>query len=269
MKKFSSKKEILILGALILLLFFLNAFQDKTKDFFYSLSEPLQIVFLEAGKKTADFFVFFARIKDLEKDNESLFAENQSLRSQIVFLKELEKENKALRNALELNLQEDFQLLLSYFVSKDALSDSILIDKGEKDGVLEGAAVLTPQKALLGKIEKVYNNFSVVTLITNKNFSFPCKIQTDNDNGVVGIIKGLGGVELFFDLIPQDAEIKPGQRVATVSLDGAFPKGIFVGEIEELEKSDLQSYQKARIKPAFDLGKLETLFVILNYKLGD
>lgn len=263
MKHFLKKKEILFLLLVVSLLIFLNLFEQKTKNVLYSLSEPLQKFLSKVGKKITNFFEIISKIGKLEKENKALLAENWQLKSQIVALKELERENEVLRKALNLNLQEDFQLLLSQVVSKDSFEDSILIDKGKNDGLLEGQVVITPQKTLVGRIEKVYDDFSKVMLITNKNASFPAKIQTEKE--VSGIVRGRGNFELFFDLIPQEAEIQKGQKIATISLGGNFPKGLFVGEVETVEKSDLFPYQKAKIKPAFDLKNLETLFVILNF----
>jgi len=179
----------------------------------------------------------------------------------------LEEENKALKQALNLNLADDFDLLLSYFISKDPFSDSFLINKGKNQGILKGMTVISSQKSLIGKIKEVYDDFSRVVLITDKTFSFPCKIQKESEESedITGIAKGKGNFELFFDLIPQEKQVSPGQKVVTVSLDGEFPKGIFVGEIEAIEKSDLHPFQKAKINPNFDLGNLEVLFVVLNY----
>jgi len=274
MKFFLRKKKIVILVIGFLLLVFLNFFEEEIRNFFYLLSEPLQRIFFRAGQKISGFLKTIPKMGELEKENKALFLENQELKSQIVSLRELRKENKALREALGLALQEDFQLLLSHIVSKNPFQDSILIDRGRKDGVFEGAVLITPGKALLGKVEKVYNNFSEVLLITDKKSSFPAEIQSREvpesgdvaqPEGVTGIIKGGEGFELFFDLIPQEAKIQRGQEVATISLDGAFPRGLLVGTVEEIEKSDLVPYQKARVKPAFDLKSLDSVFVIINF----
>jgi len=262
MNKFSKKKEILALTGVILLLLGLNFFQDKVKNFFYRISEPFQETFFKTGKDIAGFFETISNLKDLEKETQDLKIENQELKSQIVTLKEKELENQILKQALDLNLQKDFKLLLSYVASRDLIQESVLINKGKLDGVFEGMAVITFQKVLVGKIEKAYDNFSRVLLITDKNSSFTCKIQSEDTSGV---IKGGGNFEIFFDLIPQNAKIQTGQEVITTNREGVFPKGLLVGEIESIEKSDLQPYQRAKIKPAFEFKNLDALFVILDY----
>lgn len=261
MRFFSRRKEIFVL-ILVVALFVLNIFGKNTRSFLYSLSEPIQRTFFEAGRMVSNWADIILRIKELKTENEAFQRQVQELESRIAFLKETEKENQALRQALELDLQEDFKLLLADIISKDLSGDAILINKGAKDGILKGQVVITPQKALVGKIEEVYDTCSRVILISNQGFSFPGKIQAED---LIGIIKGGGNFMLFFDLIPQDVEVEKGQEVVTVSLENTFPKGIFVGEIEFVEKSDLVPFQKARVKPAFNLKDLESLLVILNY----
>jgi len=262
MRRFLKKKEILILVAGILILVSLNLFQMRVRNFFYLISEPFQKNLFTIGKEISDFFEMIFKMRDLKKQNQILLIENQALKSQIAFLRELEKENEFLRKALNLGLQEDFKLVLAHLIGKDVLRDSILIDKGSRDGISKGQPVITEQRILLGQITEVFENFSKVMLITDKESSFPVRVQESN---VTGVLKGGGNLSLFLDLVPQEAEIKKGQWIVTISLDGTFPKGLLIGEIEIVQKSDIAPYQKAKVNPAFDLKNLENLFVIMNY----
>lgn len=260
MEIFSGKKKIFVLIIIILVLVCLNLFEKNIKNFFYLLSEPLQNVFFQTGQRSSGFLQFLSKIRNLEKENNALLIENQELKSRITSLKELQKENKVLRQALELNLQKDFSLLFCSITSIDLAQDLILIDKGIKHGLFTGQVVINSQKALVGKIEQAYDDFSKVALISSPKNTFPVKSQEGEFGGVA---KGLGNFELFVDLIPQDAQIIQGEQIVTVSLDGAFPKGLLVGEVKDVQKLDLAPYQKVIIKPSFDLKQIEFVFVIL------
>ena len=198
---------------------------------------------------------------------------NQELLSQIVEITELKKENEALRTALELGLEKDFQLELAQVIGKDPSRDSISINKGLQDGVSKDMAVITSQKVLLGRIGEVYQGFSEVILISNKESSFDAKIvkqeiypvRNNISNGVYGIIRGKGSLEVSFELIPKEEEISPGELVVTASLGGVFPQGLLIGEIEEIKKSDIEPFQRATIKTSFNLKNLDNLFIITNF----
>ena len=244
----------------------LTSFSKEVKNFFYLISSPIQKTLWRAGDNLSDFFEVISEIEKLKKENEELLLKNQALLAENTRLKELKKENEVLREALEIGLEKEFKLLLSEVRGKDISQDTLLINKGSKDGISKGFPVITQQKALIGKIGEVYENFSKVILISNKESSFDAKImEWDDDGDIRGVIKGKGNLKLFLDLIPQEKEIKEGNLVVTTVLGGIFPKGLLVGEIKEVLKSDIQPWQGAEIKPAFDIKELETLFVIINF----
>lgn len=262
--KFSPKKKKTLIGIVIVVLvvFLLNFFSKGVKSFFYSISEPIQKVFWGAGDRVSDFFEYFGRAKELKEEVEKLTFENQELISQIAGLKELEDENKALREALEIELQKDFKLILVQIIGKDISQDFILIDKGKNDGVSEGMPVITQQKVLVGKISEVYNDFSKVMLISNKKSSFDAKIL---DKDISGVIKGEGSFKALFDLLPRDKEIFYGDTVISTSMGGIFPAGLLVGQIKEVKRGDIDPFQKAEIEPFFNIEEINYLFLISEY----
>ena len=261
MRKFSGKKKIMVISAIIICLFGLNLFAKELKNFFYSFSAPFQRSLFIAGKKITDFVGFLSVAWELEKEVKILLKENQALKNEITSLKELKNENELLKAALGLE-QEGFQVLPAEVVIRNVSNSFVLINKGKRDNISEGMAVITSQKELLGRIEETFEDFSRVTLITKKGFSFPAKIQSKE---FTALIKGKGNDGLFFDLIPREEELDVGQRVITVTLGGVFPKGLFVGEIEAIEKSDLIPYQKAKVKPFLNLNELNSVLIIVNF----
>lgn len=262
--EFPLKKKKILIGIIIvvLVIFLSNFFQKGVRSFFYSFSAPIQRVFWRAGDRTADFFEAFIRVKKLKKEVDELKLKNQELLSRVAALKELEGENKLLREALGIELQKDFKLLLSQIIGKDVSQDFILIDKGREDGVLENMPVITQQKVLLGKTIEVYNNFSKVMLIFNKNSSFDVKIQ---EKDISGVVKGKGNFKISLDLIPQDKETSQGDIVVTSKLGGIFPSGLLVGKIKEVKKSDIEPFQVIEIESTFNLEEINYLFVIKEY----
>jgi rod shape-determining protein MreC len=240
----------------------LTGFSKEVKNFFYLISSPVQKTLWRAGDNLADFFEAISESKKLKKENEELLLKNQELEAENARLKVVKEENEVLRGALEIGLEKEFKLLLSDVIGKDISQDTLLINKGSKDGILKNFPVITQQKALVGKCGEVYESFSKVILISNKESSFDAKIS---DSDIQGVVKGKGGLKLFLDLIPQEEEVNEGAIVVTTALGGVFPEGLLVGEIEKVLKSDIQPWQEVEIKPTFDIKELETLFVITNF----
>jgi len=255
----------IIISVLVIFLFvFLNLepISPRVKNFFYLVSEPAQKWLWQKGNHLSNFFETISGIKSLKKELEDEKLKNKTLMSENLALIELKKENEILRKALEIGFKKDFKFIFAQVIGKDVSQDSILIDQGSKDGIKVGLPVITQQKTLVGKISQVYENFSKVMLISNKESSFDAKIS---DTEIYGIVKGKGNFELYFDLAPKDQEIKEGDFLVTSALGGVFPPGLLIGEVKEVKNSDVELFQKAEIKPAFDIKELEFLFVITEW----
>ena len=271
MKFFRGKNKLWILLIVIALaVFFLNFFQKETKNLFYLASSPFQKIFWKAGGKTANFFETISEIKNLKKDNESIKLKNQEILAENSRLKELKKENEILRQALEIGLEKEFKFELAEIIGKDISQDSLIIDKGEKDGLSKDLPVITQQKVLVGRVSEVYKNFSKVILISNPKSSLDAKIsgcEIENcQEEIYGIIKGEGNFKVLFDLALLEKEIKEGDVLVTSALGGTFPKGLLIGQIEKVQKTDAEPFQKAAVLPAFDISRLEKVFVVTKIR---
>jgi len=251
----SVKRKNLSLAVIgFLLILSLNFFKDEARGFFYSISESIQKDLWENGGVSSNFFGAIFRAPDLKKENEGLKFKVQELLFQKNYFKDLEKENKMLREALGLGLRNEFRFELAEIIGKDADRNSIIIDKGMKSGISEGLFVITSQKVLVGKIEEVHQNYSRVLLIFDKESSFEAKIS---GGGAAGLIKGLGGSRVLFDLIPKDKEIKEGDLIVS----GKF----LIGSVKKVEKIDVNPFQKAEISPLLDISNLDGIFIVLDF----
>ncbi len=264
MKNFLKSKISLILAFLIVFFIVLNftGLAKEVKNFFYLISSPIQKTLWQTGDRVSDFFGGIVEMKDLKEEKEDLKLRIEELLSENVVLKELEKENEILREALNIGLEKEFQLQLSQIISKDSSQDSILVDKGLEDGIRKGLPVITYQKALLGRIGRVFPDFSEVILISNNQSSFDAKLS---EKEIYGVIRGKGNLEVYFDLIPKDEEIFEGDIIITAALGGIFPQGILVGSIKEVKKTDIEPFQAAEVEFSFDLKKLDNLFIITDF----
>ncbi|PIP23632.1 MAG: rod shape-determining protein MreC [Candidatus Nealsonbacteria bacterium CG_4_10_14_0_2_um_filter_38_17] len=265
MKSSSGLKKVVLLVVLISIIFVFNrtGFSKKVKNLFYLISAPIQRQLWQAGNSVSDFFETIFEIKNLKKENEELKSKNLELSAENSVLKEVQKDNESLRQALGVGLEKDLELILVHITGKDLSKDSIFINKGKKDGVEKGLPVITSQKVLVGKVGEAYDNFSEVILIYNKESSFDAKIQ---DKNVSGLIKGKGNLQLLLDLIPLDKEISAGDIVVTSALSGDFPEGILVGKVKSVKKNELEPFQQAEIIPSFDFKEIDQLFIIQGIK---
>ncbi len=263
MRKFLEKNSFFVwVVVIILVLVGMNIFQKEVKSFFYSFSAPIQNVFWKGGDSTSNFFWGILTSGDLKERVDELEKRNQALFSQIISLKEIEDENQTLRTALGLGLENDYSLTLAKIIGKDISQDYILINKGGEDGILENMPVITEEKVLVGRIVEVYDKFSKVMLISSTKSSLDAKIISSSASGV---IKGLGNLKIYFDLLPREEVINNEDIIITDSISGIFPENLLIGKVKKVIKNDVESFQQAEVESTFNLSSAENLFVITEF----
>jgi rod shape-determining protein MreC len=70
---------------------------------------------------------------------------------------------------------------------------------------------------------------------------------------------------LSLDLIPRDAEIEPGDTVATSGLGGNFPQALLIGQVAAVRGEPQDMFKKAEVEPAASLSGLENVLVLTSF----
>jgi len=270
-KNFSIKKrgknllKILIgVVAVVLLLFILNIFVAPVRNFFYTVSYPIQKSFWTAGQGSSTFLSSLLNAGFLNSEIEKLKQENQKLLSQVASLQLITQANEAQSNVSLACQNTGFKFVMAGVIGLD--NDILSINKGLVDGIAEGMPVISSQNVLFGRVYKVYKNFSQIMLVSNKSNITNVEILGSEIDGVV---KGKGGLLAYLDLVPINSEINLQDVLVTSSIDKSFPKGLLVGEIVQNQKNDQEPFQSASVRLFFDVKTTDNLFVITNYKQTD
>lgn len=258
-------KIILVAAVLLLLLLSINEFlYSRLKNTTFSVLSPLQKFLWRAQKDLSRFPEALFNLKTLKIENQELQKENFFLKNQIAELQSLKEENKDLREALALGLENDFQLILAEVVSKKSQEDAILINKGREDGIEKGLPVISKEKVLVGRIGKVFDNFSQVILISSDGFTFSVEIEAGEER-ILGAGKGKGVWKLRVEFLPKEIDIEKGNLVVTSVLGGIFPENLLVGQVTGLRKTAPEPFQEAEVRPYFRELDLKRLFILKEF----
>ena len=77
-----------------------------------------------------------------------------------------------------------------------------------------------------------------------------------------GIVVGTG-TSLRLDHVPGTADIKIGDRIVTSGIEGIYPKGFEIGQIESFDRR-AGEYSAVIIRPAVEFSSLESVLVVLT-----
>jgi rod shape-determining protein MreC len=205
------------------------------------------------------------RIGDLAAQNDRYREEIDRLQAEIVRLRELEVENRDLRNLLGLKQRSGAgELLPVRVIARDPSPyvQSITIDRGEGDGLREGMPVIS-WRGVVGRVNRVGPTSSKVLLITDTSSSISGRVQA-SEARVTGLLRGRPEGGLVMQHIPQEETLQTGDTVITSDLGGILPEGLVVGQIVQVRRKDVDVFQEAIIEPAADMKRLDSLYVMLG-----
>jgi rod shape-determining protein MreC len=144
----------------------------------------------------------------------------------------------------------------------DAFRERVLVDKGARDGVFVGQAVLDAG-GVFGQVARVEQLTSEVILISDATHAIPVQI---NRNGLRTIAVGTGDLtHLKLPYLSTSADVVAGDLLVTSGLGGGFPAGYPVGTVAEVKRDPAQSLADVDVRPAAALDRSrELMFVWLQ-----
>ena len=173
---------------------------------------------------------------------EALEAENFELRALGSRMAGLAAENARLRALLGSTSQLESDTLIAEVLSLEQRLDRhrLILDKGERDGVRVGQAVID-STGLLGQVTQVMPGLSKVTLVTDPSHAVP---MLNKRTGQQIIAEGTGDrQQLSVRFISVSADIRVGDSLLTSGLGRRFPRGYPVGEITNIKIIPGESFQ--------------------------
>jgi rod shape-determining protein MreC len=255
---------VLLLSALILMS--LRAKQRKEVEFFDALlmeiCSPVQKAATLVIKTVQGTFEQYVFLVNLEKENRMLKQKIAWLQEENRQMKEMKLANERLRQLLQFREKNSPSMIGAEVIGRDPSSwfRAVTIDKGERDGVEKGMAVISPA-GVIGQILKTAPHYATVLLLTDYNSAIDSIVQRTRAKAIV---EGKGENRCQLKYLRRAEEVAVGDVVVTSGLTGNFPKGLMVGEIKKVDKKGHGVFQYAELVPSVDLTQLEEVFVIME-----
>ncbi|AVP37244.1 rod shape-determining protein MreC [Staphylococcus felis] len=219
-------------------------------------SYPIQFV----SGSINQFFEHNQRPTNKEKQLE---AENNRLKS----------ENEKLKKELDMSDIAKYNPISAAVIARqpDQWLNTIVIDKGQKAGIKENMAVMTSD-GLIGRVAKVNQFSSKVNLISTKGRTnrLSVNIQHDSDE-VFGLIDHYDDEKnrLIISDIDDNDDVEKGDQVLTSGLGDQLPKGLYVGEVEKVQKDQYGLSKQVVIKTGANMNGLSHVYVAKNNVVYD
>lgn len=215
-----------------------------------------------AGSSTSGLFSVVGEIATLQKQNQELRSENADLRQRLSDDAELRAQNESLRKQLNVAEIQPNRLVGAQVIGyqPDNLRQFITINRGSKDGIQQGMAVVS-EGSLVGTVSEVSGSTSKIFLVTDPNFRVAA-IDQDQEARPDGTVRGQIGGGLIMEKIAQNQPVKVGDTVVTSGLGGQMPKGIVIGRVAAVSTSDNAVFQTAQLSTGLTFSRLELVYVV-------
>jgi rod shape-determining protein MreC len=199
---------------------------------------------------------------NLKEENRHIQEEARRLKQENADLRESAQTLERLQRLLLLKAKVPAPMIAAEVVaySPSAWFRTIVINKGQRDGVRKGFPVVT-WEGVVGRVMRVSSTSSVVLLVIDRNSSVDCLVQRTRTRG---ILEGEGGGRCFLRYVPRTEDIQVGDHVITSGLEGVFPKGLLMGEVVRVEKKAYGLFQEIEVMPSADLSRLEEVMVLVS-----
>lgn len=267
----SSKKMVMIVGLIILvtvnIIFLSVCSKHRYHDSAFgrvtiSFIAPFQKVVTQAIHFVQSIWSHYFFLVSVAQENQKLKETLRHIREKNKQVKEIELSNARLRNLLNFQKTMTDPILAAEVIGKDPSPwfKTIIIDKGESDGLEKGLPVIIPE-GIAGQIIEVSGHYSKVLLLIDQNNAVDALVQRTRARG---IIKGGSNGQCIFKYALRKYDIRVGDTLVSSGLDGVFPKGLRIGQVSGIVKRNSGIFQEVTVTPYVDFEKLEEVLVILN-----
>jgi rod shape-determining protein MreC len=267
----SRHRSLFLLGGVVLLQVLLLAVQIKRDSqgrlirvWTVGAVSPFERAGAHGISHIRDTWNHYFALQNTWRENEELKRENGTLKLQITQLQS--KAGEADRLAALLKFRQtnvDVPMVSARVIggSADSASQTIYLDRGERDGIRRNMGVITPD-GVVGKVIESYKDTAQVLLLTDKDSGVGAMLM---DSRVQKPVGGTGEPLLVMKYISnEDNSVNPGDRIVTSGMDQIFPRDLPVGTIADIKAGN--TFKQIRVRPAANLERLEEVFVLLTMK---
>lgn len=242
-----------------------------------SILRPFQVATDRVAEPFRDAYGWADSVLTARSEAERLREENTALRQQLVQEQLAARENVRLRALLDYRsggtFPADYVGVAAAVISRPtgAYAQSIVVAVGRKDGVLVNDPVVT-EDGLVGRVTRVGDRSARVMLLTDDQSAVSAVDVGTDASGIIRRGQGPRSA-LRLDRVPKEQLVREGDTVVTAGwrsprLSSLFPRGIPIGEVSSVGRTDTDAYTQVLVEPFADFGSLDAVLVLVKEGRG-
>lgn len=209
--------------------------------------------------------------EELQQENEALRKENADLEKLIRQSEADSKENDRLRELLELReKRRDFVFESATITAQSTTNwaSTLTLSKGNDQGVEVGDCVVDQAGNLVGIIDEVGKNYSIMITVYDASFEVGGLIaRTEYTAMLEGDFSLMLDKRLKMTYLPENTQFITGDLILTSGKTGVYPSGLLVGTIESVHTDVSGVTRYAVVAPSVDVSELVQVFIIKDFDI--
>lgn len=222
---------------------------------------PVQQAALVPAQAAKSLGEFFDTRAELREENVRLKAElllaSQAQQAQVASKQEADRLAKLL-NIVQATPARAQSARVVY-LGRDVFSQKAFIDRSAAQPFEPGSAVVD-EFGLLGQLTRVHPLFAEITLLTEKDFAIPVKIER---TGMHALLYGRGPDKLpELSSVASNADVKEGDVLLTSSIDGVYPSNIRVARVMSVQRAAENKFAVIQCTPTARVASSDAVLVL-------
>lgn len=194
-----------------------------------------------------------------DEELESLRQENEQLRTLVAELEEYRQQDQRLTALITMSDTYGLETVSAQVTDITTGWDrTATINKGSNDGIKVGQGVVS-SCGLYGQVESVTATTSVVRLVNDADSSTAAMIQNSHARGIV---KGAYDGTLTLEYVSVDTTVGEGDIVITSGQGGAYPRGLIMGSVSNIETDSSRLYYRITVEPIYSIDDCLEVMVL-------
>ena len=145
------------------------------------------------------------------------------------------------------------------YLGRDPFSQKAFVDRSTGQPFETGSAVVD-ELGLLGQLTRVHPLFAEVTLVTEKDFAVPVKIER---TAMRALLYGRGPGKLpELRYVAGNADVKDGDVLLTSSIDGLYPSNIRVARVTSVRRNAESAFAVIECAPTASVSGSDAVLVL-------
>lgn len=216
-----------------------------------------------AWQSVSHQWTVFRSSSSIGRENVDLKRRNEQLTQTLAKLQEQAETSATMKEVADYLVSARRRAVTAAVIgySPDPGIQSFVINKGSRDGLRKGLAVIDAAGTMVGKVQSVEAGLATILALSDSQSRVVGRIR--NEPRSPGIVRGERGLGLQMELIPKNDTVAPNEIIVTSGTETDIPPDVVIGTVKQSVTRSGELFQNATLVWPVQLNQMKIVAVVL------